>query len=360
MKRVTMTDIARKAGVSKNTVSLALRNNRQIPDVTRRRIRKIAGEMGYRRDPVVAHLMARLRSDAARVPKATLALINANEDREALTAHPTIPTYVGGCRTRAAHLGYGLDTFWLHDPELNGTRLNRILKARSIRGVILVGLMHSNRLPESFSQTWECFPCVVTGVLTRQPALSFASTDHHIIALRAFEKALDLGYRRPGLVLDATIDHLVEGRFTAGYRTGQNTLPAARRLKPFYPSGSSGTIPAAFRQWLEKEKPDVILTLYNSVRSWLEGLGLRVPADIGLIQLEHRRDRPDWAGMNQHNELCGEAAVDMVVGMIHSGESGVPPFPRATLIGGSWVDGKTVRSPNPAKAEQEGLFHLDS
>lgn len=35
MKRVTMTDVARRAGVSKNTVSLALRNDPQIPEATR-------------------------------------------------------------------------------------------------------------------------------------------------------------------------------------------------------------------------------------------------------------------------------------------------------------------------------------
>jgi LacI family transcriptional regulator len=46
--------------------------------------------------------------------------------------------------------------------------------------------------------------------------------------------------------------------------------------------------------------------------------------------------------MDQHNSIVGEAAVDMLVSMLHSGEPCPPPFPRATLIGGTWVDGKTV------------------
>jgi LacI family transcriptional regulator len=338
-----MSDIGLQAGVSKNTVSLALRNDPQIPESTRRRIQGIAAALGYQRNPVVAQLMAQLRSDAFSGSKATLALINAHTDLDAFNNHPTIPTYVSGCKSRAAHLGYGLDPFWLHDPDLNGERLNRIFKARGIRGIVVVGLMNSNRLPERFSQTWENYPCVVTGVRTRQPALSFACTDHHIIALRAFEKAVELGYRRPGLVLDETIDHLVEGRFTAGYRIGQNALPRKDRLNPFYQVLAAKTNPLLFRRWLDKEKPDVIFTLYNSVRAALESFGYRIPDDIGLIQLEHRDDRPEWAGMNQHNGHAGEAAVDMVIGMMHSGESGVPSFPRATLIGGTWVDGKTVK-----------------
>ena len=52
--------------------------------------------------------------------------------------------------------------------------------------------------------------------------------------------------------------------------------------------------------------------------------------------------------MNQHNDAVGEAAVDMVVGQIHRNESGIPPYPRATLIGASWVDGQSVRPQAPA------------
>jgi LacI family transcriptional regulator len=343
MKRVTMSDIAKEAAVSKNTVSLALKCDPQIPESTRTRIQKTANKMGYQLNPTIAHLMAELRSNTKSTAKASLAMINANQSKDAFTQHPTVPSYVAGCRRRASQLGYGLDTFWLSDPELNGERLNRILKARGIRGIIIVGLMNSNRLPEAFNKTWRTYPCVVTGVRTRQPALSFACTDHHIITLRAFEKAIELGYKRPGLVLDDMIDQLVEGRFSAGYLTGQGTLPAKRRLKPFFQVNAATSNPDPFRKWVETEKPDVIFTLYNIVRSWLEDLGYHVPNDVGLVQLEWRKDRPNWAGMNQHNDLSGEAAVDMIISMIHGNESGVPASPRATLIGGSWVAGDTVK-----------------
>jgi len=345
MQRVTMSTIGKQAGVSKNTVSLALRNDPQIPETTRQRIQKIADELGYQRNPTVAHLMAELRSGSRSKASASLALLNAHHEKSAFTQHPTIPTYVDGCKRRAQQLGYGLDTFWLHDPDLDGRRLNRILKARGIHGVVIVGLMRSNRLPEAFAETWASYPCVVTGVRTRKPALSFACTDHHIIALRAFEQALELGYKRPGLVLDESIDQLVERRFTAGYQTGQSTLPIKQRLQPFYRVSEAEEDSTLFQNWLMKENPDVIFTLYNKVRDWVEKLGFRVPEHIGLIQLEHRDSAPDWAGMNQHNDVCGEAAIDMVISMLHRGESGVPPYPRATLISGSWVNGQTVLQP---------------
>jgi len=341
VRPTTMSDIARKAGVSKNSVSLALRNDPQIPQSTRDRIKAIAEELGYKTNPTVAHLMAQMRRSPA--IKASLAILNANLDANAFSKHPTVPTYVEGCRRRATQLGYSLDEFWLHDPALDGARLHKILRARGIRGVLIVGLMNENRLPEKFLPIWQQYPCVVTGVRTRNPALSFTATDQHILALRAFENALRLGYKRPALVLDHVIDRLVEGRFTAGILIAQQKLPLKQRLKPFYLVTEARQNADLFVEWFQKEKPDVILTLYNVVKEWVEQMGMTIPGDLGLIQLEWRKDRPSWAGMDQHNDITGEAAVEMLIGLIHNNEAGVPDFPRATLIGSTWRDGTTVR-----------------
>ena len=337
-----MLDVARAAGVSKNTVSLALRHDPQISPPTRERIGKLARKLGYHKNATVSHLMAQLRTGASTGHQATLALLNANADREAFRHHPTIPTYVKGCRRRATQGGYSLDEFWLGDLASDGERLHCIFNARSIRGVVIVGLMDQIQLPHRFWRLWQQYACVVTGVRTHEPALSFACTDHHELALRATENALRLGYRRPALVLDAMIDELIEGRFTAGYQIAQRRLPFARRLRPFYDDPRSNRREQAFREWIRRAQPDVILTLYHVVRSWVEHLGLSVPGDIGLIQLEWREDHPDWAGMDQQNDIVGEAAVEMLIGMIHNGERGVPSSPRATLIGSTWRDGTTV------------------
>jgi LacI family transcriptional regulator len=345
--KVTMETIARAAGVSRNTVSLALRSHPSIPESTRRRIRAAAEALGYRRNPAHGELMSQMRLKGHGSTLATLALFNANPDPEAFERHPTLPTYVDGCRRRASELGYPLNDFWMHEPGMDSDRWIQVLETRGIRGLILIGFMNRNRIPEGFLPVIGHFPAVVTGVRTRDPVLSFSCVDHHILTLRAFEKALELGYRRPGLVLDGDIDALVEHRFSSGYVCGQARLPRTRRLRPFFDLREARKNPALFREWFASQEPDVIFTLYNVVKHWVEDLGLRVPDDVGMIQLEWRRQEPDWAGMNQHNDITGEAAVDMLIGMIHRGESSVSDFPRATLIGPSWTDGSTVRRATP-------------
>ncbi|HEX2855148.1 MAG TPA: LacI family DNA-binding transcriptional regulator [Opitutaceae bacterium] len=344
MANVTLKDIAAKVGYSKNTVSLALRDDPQLPVETRARIRRVAEEMGYQPNAVVSHLMAQLRARHPPRFQAKLALVNANLRSDALRRHPTIPAYVEGCQRQAAKLGYGFDQFWLHDPELKPESWLRVLRTRNIKGIVLVGLMDTNRLPAAFAPVWETLPTVVTGVRTREPALSFSCVDHHNLALTAFEKALALGYRRPALVLDEVIDRLVECRFSAGFLTGQQTLPASRRIPVFNDIVHARETPVLFHAWLRKHKPDALFILYNDVLDWLKTKGVRVPADLAVIQLEWRATRPQIAGMNQHNDITGEAAVDMLISQIHNNDRGVPAFPRATLIGATWMDGSSAPS----------------
>jgi LacI family transcriptional regulator len=344
MPPVTMARLARELRVSKNTVSLALRRDPQIPEGTRERVLATARRLGYVLNPTVSHLMAELRKSRTGGSQHTLALLNAYRTDDAFRNHPTIPAYVEGCRRRAKAQGYGIDLFWLHDPELDGARLNRILKARGIRGVIVIGTMDDNHLPERFAATWEQHACVVTGVRSRNPTLSFCCVDHHSLVLQAVDHALQLGYRRPGLAIDERIDRLVDGRFSSGMWVAQQVLPAKQRLAPFLEVERAREEPRRFHDWLEREKPDVVFTLYHVVRRLIEELGLRVPQDLGLIQLERRRDLEDWAGMDQHNDLTGEAAVDMVISLLHNNELGVPSHPRAMLVEATWVPGDTVRA----------------
>lgn len=336
-----MKDVARAAGVSINAVSLALRHDPQISKATGKKILQAAEKLGYHKNPTVARLMSELR----RPPtfRATLALLNANLDDKAFVRHPTIPSYVEGCRRRATQLGYALDEFWLHDPGWKAGSLDRIVDSRNIRGAVVIGRMQDNRLPDKFCSLWNRIPTVVTGVRTHEPTLPFACVDHHALAMQAFEQAIRLGYQRPALVLDPIIDLLVERRFTAGIHSAQKEIPAKSRTKPFLQIAQAREDASIFRDWMKDQRPDVILTLYNEVRQWVEDWGFKVPGDIGLIQLEWRPQKPEWAGMNQHNDLVGEAAVDMVAGMIQLGEAWTPDYRRSTLIEGTWMPGNTIR-----------------
>ena len=344
-----MAQVANLAGVSKNTVSLALRGSPRISDATRQKVDAAAVKLGYRRNAAVGCLMAELRRSGSSRFEATLALLNANDDATAFKTHPTVPVYVEGARRRAAALGYGTDEFWLHDPAVSGKRLAGIMRARGIRGALVLGLLRSSELPKGMAAVWDEFPAVVTGVRVRTPELSFAGADQYGLALKAYEHAWALGYRRPALVLDPVIDALIDGRFSAGFLMGQQRFRAGDvPMQPFLQVADARRDLRCFKEWFDACRPDVLFVLYHEVERWLERCGVRVPSDVGLIQYEWRPEHSHWAGMNQRNDLVGVAAVDLLVSMIHSGQQGVPERTIATQVTSQWVPGKTVRRiPSP-------------
>ncbi len=348
MPQVTMAQIAARAGVCKATVSLAMRNDPRISPAARARIQQVAADLGYTRNPVIDELMSQLRRSRAATFQRTIALLNAHRDRHAFVDNPTVPAWVEGCRRRAEQLGCRTDEFWLHDPELDGERLRRILAARGIRGVVVIGAFHVDWIPARFAPLWPEVASVVTGIRTHSPALSFTCVDHHHLVLDAMAAVRALGYRRPGLVLSHTVDQVTDGRFTCAMWLAQQGLPAADRVPALtsFPTDDEGA--DAFTRWYREHRPDVVLTLHTVVRDWLATLRRQAPEDIGLVHLERTRATADWAGMDQHNEVAGEAAIDLLTGLLHHHEYGIPGFPRATFIGASWAAGSSVRPQTPA------------
>ncbi|WP_246026464.1 LacI family DNA-binding transcriptional regulator [Oleiharenicola lentus] len=340
---ITMAMIATKAKCSKATVSLALREDERIPPDTRSRVHSVAKALGYVKNPVMAELLSEIQRCRPVRYKRTLALLNAHEDRLAFERHATIPAWVKGCRLRGEAQGYRFDEFWLRDPDLTAERLEGIFQARGIRGVIVFGLFKQNWLPREYDPIWRRYPAIVAGVRTHAPTLSFCSVDHHECVLEAVARVRALGYRRPGLFLDGAIDRLVDGRFTAGFMTGVADLPQSDRVRPLDASVKHERFLETLESWMRRETPDVVLTIHNETFGWLENLGYRVPRDLGLVHLERNRTVMHWAGMEQHNDIAGECALDMLITMLLNRESGVPVYARAMQVSATWTDGTTVR-----------------
>jgi len=349
-----MHEIATRAGVGKATVSLALRDDPRLRAETRQRIQRLAAKMGYRTNATVSNLMAQLR--ASRDPRyhANLGLLNTSSDPKALTACVTAREWVSGCRERAAQLGYGLETFWLHEPRLEPAQLASLLESRNIRGLAVSPLLDRAALPAHFDAIWQRFACVVVGLRPAWPPLNFSSNDQFSTAFLAVQELARRGYRRIGLVLSREIDAGVERRYSAGFRAGREAAGAARTA-PVFPFQRGGQ--AAFRAWYQQHKPDAILTLHEEIKPWAEAMGLRVPGDVALAHLDRASSLPEWSGMDQNHVRTGAAAIDMLVGKLHRNETGIPECPSASFIQSTWIDGGTTRptvaEPMAANADLE-------
>jgi LacI family transcriptional regulator len=337
--RPTIRSLAAKAGVSTATVSMALRDSPRIRPEVRRRVQQIAEEEGYRPDPVVANLIAQVRAGKSSRRQSTLGLVLTAENPED-TEKPTVRAWREGCAARAHELGYGLDTFHLIAEGLTPRRLGDILDARGIQGLLVTGPFAHSRIPEDFDPVWQSAATIVMGERPESPALSCVLNNQFSTTLDAVRELLRRGYRRPGLCLHPDLDDISDHRFVGGFLTGQRECPGRKHIPVFaYHPGCR----EAFLKWASQHRPDVIITLHPEIRPWLEGAGIGVPDEIGLLHFDHTPDLNDWAGIRQNSEQIGKSAVDMLIGQIHRNEFGPPPFQKCMFISGEWVEGDTLR-----------------
>ncbi len=347
-KTVSMSEIAKAAGVAKSTVSMALRNHPRISKTERKRIQTIAQTMGYQTNPLVSRLMYELRNSRKEHYVATLALINCTTELHVRNRLYSVDTTCLGVEARASQLGYAIDTFWLYDPAFSINRLSNILHARNIQGLIFYPIVQENTISELDPEglLWNHFPSVVIGVRPRQPSLTFAVNDHYATGFQLGNKLRQLGYKRIGFIIDRWLDEKLERRFATGFHAshtpGSSTVPTLYMKRQF-----GGPTPEenhrALQKWLDHYKPDACACLNRYVYDWIVEMGIRVPEDMGVAFIDLGPETEGMAGMNQRHNTEGMAAVDALISQILRRENSVPSFQQGITLESVWQMGRTVR-----------------
>jgi LacI family transcriptional regulator len=339
-QRPNMQMIANAAKVSKSAVSLALRNDPRISEATRKRIQKIANDMGYRRNPVVDSLMTQLRAGRQPAFQANLGLINCSPIED-LTRNHTFRRLREGVLRRAEQLGYGVEEFWLQQPKMRPERLRQIMETRGIRGLVLIAALSPDTIGDGYAKFWFNFACSVVGVTHLKNDLNCASNDQYLTARNASRKVLELGYRRPLLVIPPADDALLDDKFSAGFFSVTRRLPAKDRLD-LLPFDEDHPDKALAR--IQKLKPDVVVTNKIELYDALIEQGIRIPEELGVVHLDWHDAISHLAGMRQNNRVVGSAGVDLVAGQLQKNEYGAQEFPKMIQIESVWIDGPSVRS----------------
>lgn len=338
--RVTVRDIAAKAGVHFTTVALALRNSPRLSAATRSRIHKLATKMGYAPDPMLSALNAYRQGRRRPIYQATLAWINNWPDRGFLRSNADFRDYHDGACARAGELGYAVEEFWMHGGDYTFSNLGRILKARNIRGLVFP----PQPVPHTeidFDLT--DFSAVSLSYSLKCPALHVVTNHHFRSMLLMMSNLHRLGYRRVGFDVQPSWSEKVGHGWLGGVLVAQQLITTGMEiLQVRLFDGKQDA-----RVWIRENRPDVIVS-HKLCYEQLRALKLRMPRDVGFANLSVPGGTTDVSGVSQNSLHIGRKAVDVLVDMLHRGERGVPHFPSHLLIDGVWVPGTTLRKKKPA------------
>jgi LacI family transcriptional regulator len=334
--RVTVRDIASATGLHHTTISLGLRNSPKLRPETLQKILRAAEHLGYIRDPMLSALNAYRQSKRPPHYQATIAWINNWPDRETLLEIAPFRQYYKGACDRAKQFGYVIEEFWLQKAGMSRDRILSILKAQNIQGLLLAPQPRARMTsPLDYSD----FSAVAFGYSMQPPVLNVV-TNHHFHSMDLIlSHLLKMGYRRIGLYVWADWDEKVENAWWGGLKLAQWKNP---ELVPIPPRGHGKVGSKSLAQWLSKYKPDVVIS-YNELEQEIRSLGYSVPQDIGFASLSKDPNDQVISGVDENSFFIGQKAMDVLVGLLHRGERGIPPIPTRFLVESTWVPGQTLR-----------------
>jgi DNA-binding LacI/PurR family transcriptional regulator len=355
---VTIYDVAREAGVSISTVSRSLRNNPNVRPDLRARVQTVADRLGYRPHPLVAALMAQIRTHRKLVFQGNLAYLDWCARREDFATQPVLRRFHAGAVRAAEAQGYALEQFFPAADGLSRATLMRMLAARGMRGAVvfvhvpqdpvtrdaLSARTDTTALPLDFSR----LTSAALGGRFAPASPHFAANDQYAAGRLVGEQLLARGYRRPGLALSNYLDVVTEQRFHAGLHSVWSRREGVDPLRCLvHREGDAGTLVS----WVRAERPDVLVSYTNDALAWLRAAGLRAPRDLGFCSLDVELGGA-VAGVDQRHEEVGAAAVSLVIDQLNQDRLGLPEIPRGLLVEGCWVEGRTLRALARRRAAQ--------
>ncbi|MEO6246061.1 MAG: LacI family DNA-binding transcriptional regulator [Opitutaceae bacterium] len=334
----TLRSLAKDLGLSRTTVSDALRGSPRVDPTTAQRVKKAAREAGYRRNPLAGALMSELRRSRGTAFRGVLAAVDFNEPDRPEAAARFHHALLTGADARAIELGFKVEKFSVGHAGISVQRLDSILQSRGIHGVILLPAWSE---PDLTNLDWSRFAGVYTDYIIERPALHAVCSDHYRSMLAALQRLVALGYRRPGLFLHRHHDERLQYRWGAAFRTFQENNPDPAPIPTLILNTFNQ---AEFSKWFRKHKPDVVLGHHTDAIGWMEECGAKLPATHGFLALNILMKTRPCAGLDLQPRILGGRATELLIAQLQRNETGIPEWPSTTTIPARWVDGPTLRA----------------
>jgi DNA-binding LacI/PurR family transcriptional regulator len=337
---ITLSGIAKRAGVSVATVSLALRG-KPVAEATAIEVRRIAEEMGYRPNPLMASLATKRFRTAKSFAGTPIAIFDFS-DNEGF-AHPGHPYHKQSriLSQEAKKLGYA--------PEIHNLtnssqiwQLSRVLYHRMIQGIILLGNMDMEAFGSMFD--WSNYAVVACNRYSTSPPFHTVRANVFRSVKTVFSEVLGRGYKRIGFASGRHERLMEDDEARYGAARAMEIHGASFGTKFFFYSGPH-LAKKPFLEWVKACRLDAVVG-FNNLHYWhLRSGRFRIPEDLGFASLH--LDDPlrgnICSGLENITDETARQSVLLFDQLIRNREKGRPKNPMELLIPQQWHEGQTLR-----------------
>lgn len=327
MPRPSLRSVAKIAGFSHETVSLALKNHPSIPQKTRKAIQKTAQQMGYSPNPLYSQLMREVRSGTTHL-RATFAILNLSP-RSAWRYNPLNKLRFRYCKHACKQLGYALDHFWAKEWLNEPSKFFKTLHHRNIEGIIIIGSQYHQEIRD-----WDFSKISVVNLSDelRQPQFNRIRSDYIEAVNLTLSTLQAQGYTRPL----AMFKNILEDQFL----DIQNAFRGYEQKKPF-----SKTIPyiqtpqafneKAFKSLIKEHEPDILIlnsdTALNHTVAWNAQNDTQLPFCL-FDKIPFYGPHQKHKGIHHNYKIVALKSIQTLAMQTQNKEFGIPSIPTTTLV----------------------------
>ncbi len=317
-KNITIDDVAKYAGVSRQTVSRAINNMNGISKTTRTKVLAAIKELGYR--------PSRLARGMAGNQSLTIGLVIGN------ILNPAHSEVIRGLESVAQTIEYNVflrTTNYVRDAEIETIKA---LIAENVDGIVLSSTHLDVETLAEFAD--EKLPIVVVHRNLHAPHLTSITTDIERATQTLIEYLIGSGHRQIGLLTRP--GNLEDIFHVKGYKKGFQTLGLAFN-SDWILQASNTNLEAAYRatqRMVAKNKDLSAIVAYNDMMAIAamhacHDLGLNIPDDISIIGYDDipiaAHITPALTTLRIPSFEIGRLAMNQMVEMIKAPDMSFPP-----------------------------------
>ena len=341
--RVTIKDVALRAGVSMNTVSRVINDRPDVNPETRQRVRETVDTLGYRPNALARSLLRR--------QSRTIGHVVPNY------ANPNVASQLQAVQEVMTDAGYTVISFDTQERSATQRVALQALEENVADGLIMTPVSSRD---DGLSRLSARIPLVLTNREVDGLEVDRVVTDNALGARLAIEHLVGLGHRTIGYITSSREVSTVQDR-VAGYRVALEA--AGLHPEPGLVIRAEASIEAAVeatRTILQRRRRPTALFVYNDfmavgVLSALLQLGLRVPDDVAIVGFDDIIYAPylrvPLTTVSQQTEAIGRTAARLLLARM---EDGSRPPERVVLEPHLVVRASTTGSRHEADARAAG------
>ncbi len=336
-QRITINEVAERAGVAKTTVSHALSGKRPVAEETRQRIFAAMRELQFTPNPIAQRLAGK--------PSRTIALVLPMASSTLTDVEVRFMTNIAEVVNKHRY------TFLtLTSPNVGAEDLRLIVQSGLVEGVVLMRIQVNDERVKLLRDAG--VPFVMIGRTRDNKGLTYVDLDGESACGLAVSYLAELGHTHIAFICPEDLNFGFAYRLVRGYEKGCRKHNLSPLKSPAVPSDDAGY---RAMQTLLNEHPELTgVIVWSDVVavgaiSALRDAGRDIPGDISVISFDRSEHLPlalsDLTIIDTRPEVVGVQAAEMLLDLLNE----APLAQTQILMPPRLINGKST-APRPSHA----------